>query len=91
MDEPVAVDPGHMLIDLGNDQGGVFDRRLDDIHTDSQAHKTMVVRRGSLDQRHIDMDQAAIQQVRHLGKKDGRVIRHPRLTPPGNYCRRRRN
>ena len=47
VDESVPMHPGHTLIDLGNDQGGLFDRRLDDIHADPQAHKTMFIRRAS--------------------------------------------
>ncbi len=76
VDEPVPVHPGHAAVYLGDDQGGLLHRRLDDIHADSQAHIAVLVRRGGLDQGHLDRDQPPVKEIRHMGKKEGGVVGH---------------
>ncbi len=60
VDKPIPVHPGHMVVDLGNDQGGLLHGCLHNIHTDSQAHISMRIRGRGLDQRHVDGHQPPV-------------------------------
>ena len=60
IDEPISVHPGHMVVYLGNNQGGFLYGCFHNIDTDSQAHISMGIRRRSLDQRHVDGHQPPV-------------------------------
>ena len=77
VNEPVSVHPGHVAVHLGDDQMGLLYRCLDDVHADPQAHVAVLVRRGSLDQGHLDGDHSPAEQFRHIGQKERSVVGHP--------------
>ena len=58
----IPMNPRHIGVHLGNDQGCILRGCFRDIHTDPQAHIAMVIRRGGLDQGHINGDQFAMKQ-----------------------------
>ncbi len=68
------MDAGHEGVYLGYDKFCVLTCGLDNINADPEAHKPVTVRRGHLDQGHIDIDYTLGKEVRHLGKKQRGVV-----------------
>ena len=79
MQKAVAMDPGHGRVDLCDHQIGVLDGRLYDVDADAEVHIAVIVGKRGLYERHIDLDQLAMNEVRNLGKEDGGIIGKPRI------------
>ena len=77
VNKAIPVHPGHVGVYLGNDQGGVLHGGFDNIHTDPEAHISVGIRDGSLDQSHVDGYKSPVQQLRDMGKENGGVVGHP--------------
>jgi len=77
VDKRVAVDPGHEAVDLDHHEAGRLRGRLHDVHADPQAHVTVLVGRGGLDQGHVHPFEAPAEKGRKLGQEDGRVVGYP--------------
>ena len=74
VDEAVSVRSRHLLVDLADDRLGVVHGGADDVDADPQAHIPVVVRGRGLDQRHIDRNDAPMEELRNLRQEDRRVI-----------------
>ena len=64
--EPFALDPGHVTVDLGDHEASFFHGRLRDIHPDAEIHISVIIRRCCLNQCNIDPVESAVKQVRNL-------------------------
>jgi len=74
VDESVAVNPGHIFIDLGDDDVRIVDGSPANIDADAQAHKAVFVGKRGLNEGDINGYSFAVDQVGNFGKKNGRVI-----------------
>ena len=59
VDEAVAMNAGHVGVDLGDDHGCLVRGGLDHVHADSETQITVLIGKRGLHQRHIDSDGAA--------------------------------
>jgi hypothetical protein len=60
------MNPRHVGIYLSNHQGRILCGGLRDVDADTQTHVAVVIRRGGLNQCHIDGNQFAMKQSRNL-------------------------
>jgi hypothetical protein len=66
MDEAVAVRARHLWIDFGDDHARNAEDRGREVHRHPEADKATSIRRGNLEQRHVDRQPSARQKTRHL-------------------------
>ena len=74
VDEPVAMNTGHVGVHLCDDHGCLVRGGFDHIHADSETQISVLIGKRSLDKRHIDLYRTAFDQGRHVGKGDGGVV-----------------
>ena len=74
VNETVAVNARHGFINLGNDNRGLFRCRFDDVHADTEAQITVIVRKRCLNQGNIDTDSTAIEQCRDIRQGNGCIV-----------------
>ena len=77
MDKGVTVNPRHVEINLDNDQGSSLNRCFHDVNADAEAHITMVIRGGTLNQGDINGYTLAPEQIGNGREKYRAVICHP--------------
>ena len=75
MDEGIPLSAGHVPVDLGDDDPGGFGGGPHDVHGYAQADEPVGVRRGYLDQGHVDGHQPAPEQAGDFEHEHRRVIR----------------
>ena len=72
--EAVAGHARHAGVDLGHDERGARDGRLDDVDADAEVQVAVAVGQRRLDERHVDVDVAAVEEIRDLRQEDRRVV-----------------
>jgi len=76
------VDPRHAAVDLRDDHTGRFGGGLHDVDADAHAQVAVLVGRGGLEKRHVDVLEAPAEQAGHLGEVDRRIVGHPPVDRP---------
>ncbi len=74
MDDIISVRAGHPLVDFSDNQLCASRRGEHAFNRGSQAHEAVLVGRRKLQQRHIDGQRAALDQVFNFAEEDGDVI-----------------
>ena len=73
---PSPCTRGMLRLTWAIDQGRFLHRRLGDVDADSQAHVAVLVGRGGLDEGDLNRDHPAVEEIRHIGKKERGVVGH---------------
>ncbi len=79
VNERVAVHAGHVRVDLCHDHASDLGGGLHDVHAHPETHVAVLIGKRGLNERHIHPVEAAVEQARHLGEKDGRVVGQARV------------
>ncbi len=74
VEEGVAQGPGHLRVDLGDDEVGGLHPGADHVHRDPEAHVAVAVRGRDLDQRHVDAHPPAADELGDLREEDGHEV-----------------
>lgn len=74
VDEAVTVGARHFWVHLGDDMAGGIHGGAGDIDAGAEGAITVFIGRRDLDQRHVDGQQAAFEELRDLAEEDGYIV-----------------
>ena len=68
------MNAGHIAVDLGHHQAGLFHGALDHVNADAQAEVAVLVGKGGLNQGYVYRDQLGAEEVWHGGEEYGGIV-----------------